>query len=120
MKKFVLALLILVTSISYSQTKEPMKVTDMLKIRSIGGIDLSNDGTKAVFTVTTIEPDGDSKWEYKYVNQVWMVTADGNSSPKQLTTKEGSSQATWSPDGKQIAFVRLAGGMPQIFLLSLD
>ncbi|HEY1872512.1 MAG TPA: S9 family peptidase, partial [Chitinophagaceae bacterium] len=61
-----------------------------------------------------------AKWEYKYVNQVWMVNTDGNSAPKQLTTKEGSSQAAWSPDGKQIAFVRLAEGRPQIFLLSLD
>jgi dipeptidyl aminopeptidase/acylaminoacyl peptidase len=120
MKKIVIVFLILITSISYSQTKEPVKVADMLKIKSIGGIDLSNDGNKAVFTVTAIEPDGDNKWEYKYVNQVWMVNTDGSSSPKQLTTKEGSSQAAWSPDGKQIAFVRLADGKPQIFLLSLD
>src|ERR1043165_2811340 len=121
MRKFLSAcsLFILATN-SYSQTKEPVKVTDMLKIRSISGISLSNDGSKAAFTVTTIEPDGDSKWESKYVNQVWMVNTDGVSAPKQLTAKEGSSQAAWNPDGKQIAFVRLADGKPQIFLLSLD
>src|SRR5437762_14280633 len=106
MKKTFLASFIFITSLAYSQTKEPIKVTDMLKIKSIGSIDLSNDGSKAVFTVTSIEPDGDNKWEYKYVNQVWMINTDGSSSPKQLTTKEGSSQAVWSPDGKQIAFVR--------------
>jgi dipeptidyl aminopeptidase/acylaminoacyl peptidase len=121
MKKFVSVLLLFVlATASYSQTKELVKVTDMLKIRSIGGINLSNDGSRAVFTVTTIEPDGDSKWENKYVNQVWMVNTDGVSSPKQLTAKEGSSQAAWNPDGKRIAFVRVADGKPQIFLLSLD
>jgi dipeptidyl aminopeptidase/acylaminoacyl peptidase len=120
MKKIGLALFIFITSIATAQNKEAMKVTDMLKIKSISGIDLSNDGSKAVFTVTSIEPDGDNTWEYKYLNQVWMVNTDGGSSPKQLTTKEGSSQAVWSPDGKQIAFVRLADGKPQIFLLSLD
>src|ERR1043165_4497929 len=121
MRKFLSAcsLFILATN-SYSQTKEPVKVTDMLKIRSISGISLSNDGSKAAFTVTTIEPDGDSKLESKYVNQVWMVNTDGLSAPKQLTAKEGSSQAAWDPDGKQIAFVRLADGKPQVFLLSLD
>src|SRR5438552_3453558 len=92
----------------------------MLKIKFISGINLSNNGSKAIFTVTAIEPDGDSKWEYKYVNQVWIVNADGNSAPKQLTTKESSSQPAFSPDGKQIAFVRLADGKPQIFLLFLD
>jgi dipeptidyl aminopeptidase/acylaminoacyl peptidase len=121
MKKFVsVVLLFVLATASYSQTKELVKVTDMLKIRSIGGINLSNDGSRAVFTVTTIEPDGDSKWENKYVNQVWMVNTDGVSSPKQLTAKEGSSQAAWNPDGKRIAFVRVADGKPQIFLLSLD
>src|SRR5689334_6883957 len=121
MRKFLSACFFYVLAVnSYSQTKEPVKVTDMLKIRSISNITLSNDGSKAIFTVTTIEPDGDSKWENKYVNQVWMVNTDGVSAPKQLTTKEGSSQAAWSPDGKQIAFVRLADGKPQIFLLSLD
>src|ERR1700730_13198127 len=121
MKKFSIVIVSLfIICYSYSQNKEPVKVTDMLKIKSINGINLSNDGSKAVFTVTAIEPDGDSKWEYKYVNQVWMVNADGNSSPKQLTTKESSSQPAWSPDGKQIAFVRSADGKLQVFLLSLD
>lgn len=101
-------------------SKEPIKVTDLLKIKSINGVTLSKDGSKAAFTVTAIESDGDTKWEYKYVNQVWMVATDGNSSPRQLTTKEGSSQPAWSPDGKQVAFVRLADGKPQVFLLSLD
>ncbi len=108
------------TIVALAQAGEPVKVTDMLKIKSISNVKLNNDGSKAVFTVTAIEPDGDNKWEYKYVNQVWIAPSDGSASPKQLTTKEGSSQADWSPDGRQLAFVRLADGKPQIFLLSLD
>ena len=112
--------LLISLSVFSQNSKEPVKVTDLLKIKSISGVTLSKDGSKAAFTVTAIEPDGDTKWEYKYVNQVWMVATDGNSSPRQLTTKEGSSQPAWSPDGKQVAFVRLADGKPQVFLLSLD
>ena len=64
MKKFLLVYsTFFLANHSYSQTREPVKVTDMLKIRSINGINLSNDGSKAVFTVTTIEPDGESKWD---------------------------------------------------------
>lgn len=121
MKKiFPLLAFMLAGTFVFSQTGEAVKVTDMLKIKSINAVKLNSDGSKAVFTVTAIEPDGDNKWEYKYVNQVWLVPTDGSISPKQLTTKEGSSQADWSPDGKQLAFVRLADGKPQIFLLSLD
>ncbi|NOT50995.1 MAG: S9 family peptidase [Chitinophagaceae bacterium] len=123
MKKTLLfAFALTITAFSIGQNgKDPVKVTDMTKVRSLGGVSLNKDGNKAVFTVTSIEPDGDSKLEYKYVNQVWVVNTDGSSAPKQLTTtKDGSSQAAFSPDGKQIAFVRAVDGKPQIFLLSFD
>src|SRR5438552_1394751 len=114
-------LMFLLASPAFSQNaKEPVKVTDMLKIKSINGINLSRDGSRAVFTVTDIEPDGDAKWEYKNVNQIWMVNTDGSTAPRELTAKEGASQAVWRPDGKQIAFVRAVDGKPQIFLLPHD
>jgi dipeptidyl aminopeptidase/acylaminoacyl peptidase len=104
--------------------KIPVKLTDMLKIKTVGEIRLSKDGQQAVFTFTTIEPDTaakNSRWDYKYVTQLYLVPADGSTAPRPLTTaKEGASQPAWSPDGKSIAFVRNADGKPQIFLLSLQ
>ena len=102
---------------AFTQTKEPVKVTDMLKIKSIANVSLNKGGTKAVCTVTAIEPDGDNKGEWKYVTQLWIINTDGSGTPRQLTSKENASQPAWSPDGKQIAFVRQADGKPQIFLL---
>lgn len=97
-----------------------MKVTDMLKIRQVGAITLSPDGSKAVFSVTAIEPDGDARWEYKYVNQLYLVPVDGSAVPRLLSSKENATQPTWSPDGKQLAFTRAVEGKPQVFLLSFD
>jgi len=121
MRKTVALLSILFACIfaSAQNTRDPVKVTDLLKIKSIGGVTLNNDGSKAAFTVTVIEPDGDTKWEYKYVNQIWLAATDG-SAPRQITGKESSSQPAFSPDGKQLAFVRMADGKPQIFLIALD
>ncbi len=116
-----LAAFLFIAAVAFAQNgKDLVKVTDMLKIKTPANVSLNKDGSKALFTVTAIEPDGESKVEYKYVTQVWIVNTDGNSAPKQLTSKENSSQPIFSPDGKQIAFARFVDGKPQIFLLSLD
>jgi dipeptidyl aminopeptidase/acylaminoacyl peptidase len=118
-KLLVFPAIIFLSLIAFTQPgKQPVKVTDMLKIKTIGTLSLNNDGSKAAFTVLSIEPDGTK--DYKYATQIWMVPVDGSAAPKQLTTKDNASQAVWSPDGKQLAFVRAADGRGQIFLLSLD
>lgn len=119
MNKIFLLLALCTTQILFAQSNL-VKVTDMLKVRQLSGVTISSDGSKAAFVVNNIEPDGDSKLEYKYLNQIYVVPTDGSSAPKQLTTRESASQPAWSPDGKQLAFVRVADGKPQIFLLSFD
>jgi len=95
---------------------EPMQVTDLTKIRSIGSIAVSPDGKQVVYVVTAIEPKGE---EFNYINQLWLADLSGKTQPIQLTSKENAGQPAWSPDGKQIAFVRNVDNKPQIFLLPL-
>jgi len=121
MKKLILLLSCCYCGLLCAQKgQEPMKVTDMLKIRQVGAITLSPDGSKAVFSVTAIEPDSDARWEYKYVNQLYLVPVDGSAAPRLLSSKENATQPTWSPDGKQLAFTKAVEGKPQVFLLSFD
>jgi dipeptidyl aminopeptidase/acylaminoacyl peptidase len=106
---------------AYAQdAKDIIQVTDLLKIKTTGNITLSKDGSRAAFTVTSIEPDETNKLDFKYVSQIFSVSTAGSESPVQLTTaKEGASQPSWSPDGTTLAFVRASSGKPQIFLLSM-
>jgi dipeptidyl aminopeptidase/acylaminoacyl peptidase len=103
-----------------AQNKEGIKVTDLLKVKTASGITLNSDGSKAALTLTSIELEADSKWDYKYVSHIYLVPTDGSTAPKALTTKEPASQAVFSPNGRQLAFVRAVDGKPQIFLLPLD
>jgi dipeptidyl aminopeptidase/acylaminoacyl peptidase len=121
MRNLFLVLSLCTANILFAQNgTELIKVTDMLKIKQLSGVTLSPDGSKLAFVVNNIEPDGDTKWEYKYQNQIYIAPTDGSTPPKALTAKEAASQPAWSPDGKQLAFVRAVDGKAQIFLLSFD
>lgn len=102
--------------------KQPVQVTDILKIKTVNSVNLTEDGSSAVFVVNSIEPESDSsKWEYKYISQLWFTSTEPGAVPRQLTfSKDGASLPAWSPDGKQLAFVRTTEGKPQVFILSLS
>jgi len=116
---FVWISLCLVQFVIAQNGTETIKVTDMLKIHQVGNVNVSPDGTKTLFTVTSIEPDGDTKWEYRNANKLYLLQNDGSGSIRQLTGQP-AGQPVWSPDSKQLLFVRVAEGRPQLFLLSME
>ncbi|MCX8472268.1 MAG: S9 family peptidase [Sediminibacterium sp.] len=98
-----------------------IEVTDLLKIKSVGALNLSKDGSKLAFTVTSIIPNDKMKGDYSYQTQIHYLLTLTQQPPQQLTfQKEGAAQPTWSPDGSMLAFVRRVDNKPQIFLLSMN
>ncbi len=106
------------TSLFAQNGIEPVRVTDLTRIRTLGSLAAHPAGKQVVYSVTAIEPDKKDD-EYNYVNQLWLADLTGVMKPIQLTSKENASQPAWSPDGKQLAFVRTVDGKTQIFLLPL-
>lgn len=116
----VLALIASVCCFS-QQKKEPIQVTDLLKIKTVGDVELTKDGKTAVFTVKSIIKNADNALDYDYDTQLWLAKTSDKSAPRQLTFgKEGSSSPAFSPDGKQIAFTRNVRGKSQVFLFKVE
>ncbi|OPC78426.1 serine hydrolase [Embleya scabrispora] len=73
---------------------------------------ISPDGTRVVYTLVGVDAEAD-----RPVRSLWWVATAGGTPPTRLTEGPGDGSAAWSPDGTRIAFLRAAGGPPQIWVL---
>ncbi len=102
-----------------AQTKSKITVTDLTRIRQVGGIELSPDGQRAVYTLTTIEPNPEQASEYDYRTHIYLTDLKPGDSRPLTRGAESARQAVWSPDGRQLAFARSVKGKSQIFVMPL-
>ncbi len=117
MYALVISVIVFFFSLSVSgNEKEPITPTDMWNMQRVGSLDVSPDGTKAVFTVTTYDID-----ENRGASDIYMLHLDG-SEPFQFTRHPVSdSSPVWSPDNKKIAFVsRRGGNTAQLHVIPAD
>ncbi|HXU08808.1 MAG TPA: S9 family peptidase, partial [Blastocatellia bacterium] len=92
-----LALLALSLESARAQTRG-LQSADLLKLRSVGEVKLSPDGSRVAYTV--INNDGDAR----PYSQLWLMTVADGKSIKLSSGKEGGSGPEWSPDGQWIAY----------------
>ena len=117
---FLLSCLCLIFLNVQSQTNT-IQVTDLLKIQQVNNITSTRDGSRAAFTLTSITPDPINRSDYKYQTQIYILDiTNGNRIRKMTAAKESSSQPAFSPNGKQLAFVRQVDNRSQIFVLPMD
>lgn len=117
---FLLTLLFNASLSGFSQTKEKIVASDLTRIKQVGGIAISPDGKRAVYTVTALEPAAEAL-EYEYRTHLWLADLETKTAPRAITRgTESASQAVWSPDGKSVAFVRAVKGKSQVFVMPLD
>jgi dipeptidyl aminopeptidase/acylaminoacyl peptidase len=90
---------------------------DLRHLKSIGGPQLSPDGTAALFTLTDSTAEGAK-------SHIWVVSINGSDKARQLTfsppaDKRGERNPQWAPDGSAILFVAHRGENTQLFRLDL-
>ena len=111
--------LLLASSLTLGEGKKPIVTTDLMKIKTMGQIDISPDGKRVVFVVTSM--DKNEKGDHRYNHHLWMLDLENQTSPRQLTFGERSdSSPVWAPDSTRVAFVRAHKNQPQIWILSLE
>lgn len=100
---------------------------DIAAMASAEGVRISPDGSTIVYALNsrTLDPDAkpsdkDPDGGWKTDRQLFIVAADGEGEPTQLTFgPEKAGAAAWSPDSSLLAFVRKHDGKQKIHVLAL-
>ncbi len=117
---FFATLLMLAVAAQAQPDGSRIQATDLTRIRQFGPVYVAPDGRKAVYTLTTTEPDPEKAFEYNYITHLYLTDFTPGSHKALTRGPESARQPAWSPDSRSIAFVRTVKGKPQIFVLPLS
>lgn len=98
-------------------TQRPMEPRDLTRIRFVSDPQVSPDGARVAFVVTTLSEEQDA-----YLSNIWVVDSDGGL-PRQFTTApKRDTNPRWSPDGRWLAFLseREARSKRQLYVMPAD
>ncbi len=116
---YVLFIALLLPVLIFGQIKKPIVASDLMKIATTSQVQISPDATKAVTTV--VRKTAKNENDYYYTRHLYLLDLLGKSEPTQLTFGDkNDNQPQWSPDGKQIAFVRTDGDKSQLWILPIS
>ena len=85
-------LLLALQSAAAPPDKRPMKVEDLFAFKRVAAPQISPDGKRVVYQVTTVDLE-----KNKSSTALWIAATDGKTPPKQLTDPKGKRDAEPRP-----------------------
>jgi dipeptidyl aminopeptidase/acylaminoacyl peptidase len=102
---FLLLATLALSQLAAAQTKRPLSLDDLTRMRTVGSPQVSPDGLWIAYTVGTIDAEKDRR-----DSDLWMIGWNGEDRVR-LTSLPDSSESKpfWSPDGRYLAFIATRG-----------
>jgi dipeptidyl aminopeptidase/acylaminoacyl peptidase len=94
---------------------EPFSWRDIARVHTISGLGLSPDEKQAVFVESGVSLDGKRREQ-----TIWLLKLDAAGQSQRLTEGNADSRPAWSPDGKEVAFLRKGDGGAQLYVMNLQ
>lgn len=95
--------------------RRPMTFEDMYAMGRVADPQISPDGSKVLYTVTTFSLEANTSNA-----DIWVVDIDGKNPTRLTDAPKSDAHGRWSPDGSTIAFVSSREGTPQVWMMDAD
>ena len=99
---------------SPAAAQAPLQSSDFLKLRSVGAVQWSPDGSRIAYTVTNNDGPG------RPYSQLWLLTVATGQSVRVGDAASRGSQPVWAPDGRSLAYVGTVGGQSGLIVCGAD
>lgn len=98
-------------------TQRPMDPRDLARIHVASDPQISPDGARVAFVVTTLSEEKDA-----YLSNVWVVDTAGGPPRRFTSGPKRDTTPRWSPDGRWLAFLseREARQKTQVYVMPAD
>ena len=115
MKKLIILTLILVIVLPIYAQKHAFTIEDLYKIKNVADPQISPDGKRIVFVITSFDlKNGSSN------SDIYLIDSDGSNMRQMTFCEKGDFSPRWSPDGSKLMFVSTRNEGSQIWLLPTD
>ncbi|HTM33199.1 MAG TPA: S9 family peptidase [Vicinamibacterales bacterium] len=91
-----------------------LQSSDLFKLRSVGNVQWSPDGSRIAYTITSNDGPGGP------YSQLWILNVPAGQSVRVGDESSRGSQPVWSPDGRSIAYIGSAGGKSGLIICAAD
>ena len=95
---YVLLAVLLPLATNTALAQDRLQSSDLLKLRSVSGVEVSPDATRVAYTVENNDGTG------RPYGQLWVMTLADGKTTRIGAGKEPSGNANWSPDSQWIAY----------------
>jgi dipeptidyl aminopeptidase/acylaminoacyl peptidase len=96
--QYVFCSVLMALASSTALAQERLQSSDLLKLRSVSGVEVSPDATRVAYTVENNDGNG------RPYGQLWVMTLADAQTKRFGGEKEPSGNPTWSPDSQWIAY----------------
>jgi dipeptidyl aminopeptidase/acylaminoacyl peptidase len=93
--------LVSISLFAQNSPKRSITEKDLFDFLWVANPQVSPDGSRAAFTRVNVDEKRTG-----YETSIWIVAASGKDAPIRLTNGKHDAQPRWSPDGRELAFVR--------------